>query len=252
MWKKLCAVWLIVCLLLATSLVLPQEAKAVLFVEDVVAIAEAVLQTFYIIADYAIQVEMIANAILQYETMILNLNPLDWPIIGELWAAVGTAFAIFERGKGLVHEFEDFSPQFIVLYPKFGEGRVGGEVFIEQQYTWNLQVREANQAAGEAQAIKEALETSMAVLEGAMHRSDRAVGNLQVMQAGNQINGVVATELIRMQQLLAMQGRAQMSKDMKEAAIDNEALANANHAMECFTCMDETIEGLRTLPQIRY
>jgi P-type conjugative transfer protein TrbJ len=91
-----------------------------------------------------------------------------------------------------------------------------------------------------AQSIVEHLSRDRSNLSAAVSWSQAAAGNLQVLQAGNQIQALVATQLMRLQQLSAASQRAQAAELAQQAAARDASRANADRLMQCFTCMAPT------------
>jgi conjugal transfer/entry exclusion protein len=79
-----------------------------------------------------------------------------------------------------------------------------------------------------------------------MH-SEAAEGHLQAQQAGNQLVGTLIAQTNATNTLLGTLARGQSTRDMMEAAARDQALMNAERAMEGFTEVQPT-EGLRALP----
>jgi P-type conjugative transfer protein TrbJ len=260
--KKWLAVAAICALLIGVT---TSKSSGIIAVFDEAAFAQMLLEAVWWAIDLAYQAEQIANQVTQianqvlqyemliqqYETMVTNLLTLEFDMSMVLSGAWGNIFARLQNALGMTHAYLSIGGEFAAMYPVFNREPMGGGDYVLELRTWSQQVRDAGQGAMSAQAIAESLEADVGTLEGALRRSDAAAGNLQVHQAGNQIEAIGVTQLMRIQQMMAQQGRAETSATMMEAAEKDQALGNAERWLFAFTYMDP-VAGLSQMPRLSY
>ena len=106
----------------------------------------------------------------------------------------------------------------------------------------------SGRVAMQSHAILEGIQEDEFTLQMAVSQSDGAVGHLQAMQARNNITALNTVQLIRMEQMLAAQGRMDTSRDMAEAAIKDQVMMRLDGAMEGWADWTQE-EGLHELPR---
>jgi P-type conjugative transfer protein TrbJ len=227
-----------------------RTARGQALVLDVANLGYQILNYAYDLSDIVAQAEQIAHLIIMVEQGITNLDPSDIPIIGPLFEAWAVLLDVFHRAEGIVFRLGAVEPQFTLLYPEFGGPAVDHILYVEQQRAWNLQVRHAHLTAMESHGIHDLLPDDMATLGETLRRSDAAAGNLEVTQEGNKITAIVATQLMRLQEMEAAQGRAVASKLMMEAAENDAAISNSKRWIGDQSLVLPT-PGLAELPTLR-
>ena len=214
--------------------------------------AETAIQAAAMVAKAAEQIQnqiiMINHQVEQIQHQLTNLQHLDPSVLGNLNGQIHQFMGVLQHVKGLGYRVGVLTEQFNNLYPQFGLPPVDGHTYREEQERWNLQTRHALEEAMQAQSIVEQIGEDQANLNATVDWSQAAVGNLQVLQAGNQIQGLVATQLMRLQQIMAASGRAQAAELARKAAENDAAIGNSKRMMECFDCMEPT-RPLNRLPR---
>jgi P-type conjugative transfer protein TrbJ len=216
--------------------------------------AETAMQAAAMVAKAAEQIQnqitMINHQVEQIQHQLTNLAHLDASVLGNLNGQIHQFMGVLQHVNGLGYRVGVIAEQFNGLYPEFGLPPVDGQTYRDEQAKWNLQTRHALEDAMRAQSIVEQIGADQANLNATVDWSQAAVGNLQVLQAGNQIQGLVATQLMRLQQIIAASGRAQAAEMARRAAENDAAIGNSKRMMECFDCMEPT-RPLNRLPRAR-
>lgn len=192
----------------------------------------------------------IENQVFMIENQVTNLATLDVSNIGALTGLFGNVLTVLSQADGITYSLGTIDNQFRDLYPELGLPASGGSQFIEALRAWNQQSRRAVQDAMRSQSVTEAIETDSVLIMDAVARSDTSTGNLSALQAGNQIDGLMAAQMVRMQEILAAVHRDQASKRAMETAINDAAIANAAYMMEGFGEATEVTPN--AMPDLRY
>lgn len=211
-----------------------------------------------LILDYAVQAEQLAQdvlaveqLILQYEIMLLNIRNLNWsglPIVGGLMDSLTN---IYESATGIVYTAAAIKEAFDELWQPFRVEVMDGATFYGKAFDWNEQVRRAHYDVMFLQNhVPVNLYDTRTVMREVMSRSAAAEGELQATQAGNELQAVIANQLMLVNEQLAMQSTAVDTQAMMDAATTDQAQLNGERWMHQFTAVTETT-GYSTLPKLR-
>ena len=257
-WKRVVVGVLIVGLVVSYS---QQQVFAIGGVADVV---HDPLAFFQMLLQGLQFVEMIEHQINQYNEMVLqttkwvqDLEHITAILPDAFHSIVNSAVELFHNAKGLAHTVREFEPHFDIMYADFGapERFFTVEQHIAMQQQWNMQVFDANKTAGKLESNHEQITMTQETVTQLLDASDAATGSVSVGQAGNRINAATTQTLLRIEALMAAEGRARLSKDMLEAGLRDAAVVNGEWAMYNFKEMlperdGVKIEGYETLPTI--
>ena len=186
------------------------------------------------------QVTMITHQVAQIQHQLTNLERLDPSVLDSMNGQIDHFMAVIKSAHGLGYQVGQIAEQFNGLYPEFGLPPVDGQTYREEQAAWNQQTPLALEQAVQAQSIVEHIATDQANLSATVAWSQAAVGNLQVLQAGNQIQGLMATQLMRLQQIMVASQRAQAAELARQASENDQAQGNARRLMEGYGEMGPT------------
>jgi P-type conjugative transfer protein TrbJ len=198
------------CLALALGAAPVREARA-LTVIDPSNLAQNLLQA-------ARALEQINNQIRQIEQQALMLaqNPLQ--LSDELTDSILEARALFAAAEGLSFEVQTMSDRLRDLYPETWEDFDLSEIGASAA-RWSRENRSAIQRAMEAEArAAQSLENAQGRIERALQSSANAQGQTSAAQAGNQLLGITAGQLMEIQALLVAQGRALETERLERVA----------------------------------
>jgi type IV secretion system protein TrbJ len=163
-------------------------------------------------------IEQINNQIRQIEqqTLMLARSPLQ--LAPELTQSIDEARALFDAARGLSFEAGRIGEELRELYPETFAAFDLGEV-LSRSDRWLEESRASLEVAMRAEASASgAADRSRSAVERALNASADAQGQTSAAQAGNQLLGVVATQLGELQLLIAAQGRALQTERMERLA----------------------------------
>lgn len=211
---------IIAILLLATSSLTCLPAKAQFVVYDPANHISSILQLVQAVEEVINQIVQLANEVQMLENMAKDLESLPTSIANNILDRLSKIEDLTRKANGIGYRIEEIERQYEDLYPE------------DQTVTLPAQAELVAQARARWQqsriAFKESLElTAQTVqntrvdstsLERLISASQSASGNLQAVQAGNQIEGLQTQQLIQMQNLMAGHYRAQVLENARQLA----------------------------------
>lgn len=162
------------------------------------------------------QIQQLAHEIEMLENMAKNLETLPDSIADDLRSRLLTVDALIAVAEGVAYDVASIEAQYDVLYREtYGASPPAAPVIVaEAREAWK-QSREGYKHSLEVQArVVKNIRDEIDELHGLVGDSQSAAGNLEVLQAGNQIAALSAEQMMQIQTLLAAQQRA----DALEAA----------------------------------
>ena len=227
--------------LLVGSLVLlsGQRATAQFAVIDTAAIAqmvteyttqlnqytEQIRQTSNQYQQIANQVQQIQHAYTQVHQGIQNLQNFNLNYAPSLLGLNQELQAKLNQARQIGYVVSQVQQQAQAIYPKV-QSVLTGQDLIAFQQQWAGAQREAAQVGLQVQAIQAQHQDMMEQVTTLMTRASQSQGNLDTQQALAQGQGLIATQLVSVEEQLATQGRLQALKTLEDATM-KEATAQA-------------------------
>jgi len=185
--------------------------------------AQNILQAVRALQQIEHQVRQIGHEIEMLETMARNLERLPDNVAG---GAIGNRISRIDRlmreAEGIGYDVGSLTREYERLYPEdYGDTPPDGAALVEASLERWRQSRAAWR--GTLSTLSAALEDNTAdasAISELIERSQAAAGNLEVLQAGNQLGAMQAEQLIQMEAMMAAQYRAEAlerSRDLAEA-----------------------------------
>lgn len=205
---------------LATTIaLLPGQTAAWRVVYDPWNHAENVLSAARALEEINNQVQQLSNEAQMLINQTRNLANLPLSIAGELQGSLNEVDRLIKDAQGIAYELSEIDSTYRQFFPDQYESSVStSKILADAQATWNL-AREGFRHALEVQAsVVGEIRSDAAALDRLIGESQGAVGNLQAVQAGNQLTALAAKQSMQLQSLLAASARA-------EALAEADALA---------------------------
>ncbi|MBG6145960.1 P-type conjugative transfer protein TrbJ [Labrenzia sp. EL_142] len=205
--------------LAATIALLPGQTAAWRVVYDPWNHAENVLSAARALEEINNQVQQLSNEAQMLINQTRNLANLPLSIAGELQGSLNEVDRLIKDAQGIAYELSEIDSTYRQFFPGQYESSVStSKILSDAQATWNL-AREGFRHALEVQAsVVGEIRSDAAALDRLIGESQGAVGNLQAVQAGNQLTALAAKQSMQLQSLLAASARA-------EALAEADALA---------------------------
>jgi P-type conjugative transfer protein TrbJ len=185
--------------------------------------AQNVLQAVRALQQIEHQVRQLGHEIQMLENMARDLKSLPENVAA---AAIGNRISrldqLMRQARGVGFDVGSITREYERLYPEtYGESPPGGAALVEASLERWRQSRDAYRDT--LMTLSAALEDNagdVGAIGDLLGRSQAAAGNLEVLQAGNQLGALQAEQLIQMEAMMAAQYRAEAlerSRDLAEA-----------------------------------
>lgn len=155
------------------------------------------------------QVQQLANEAQMLINQAKNLANLPTSIAGELQGSLSQVDQLIRDAQGIAYDLSEIDSAYRELFPKeYADSVSTSEILQDARESWNL-AREGFRHALEVQAqVVGEMRNDAATLDRLVDESQGAVGNLQAVQAGNQLTALAAKQSMQLQSLLAASARA--------------------------------------------
>lgn len=178
------------------------------------------------------------NTAQQLEAALKNLASMDSSTaaanMGQIQQTLAQLQALQQQVTGMSMDYQNFQQQWDANYGMSGTDYA----YQVQQLTQSTQ-RQIYDAM-RAQGLISDIPSDAANLQQLMNASQSSQGALAAAQAGNQISGILAQQIMRMQQIMAQSNQAQLAYQEKKQQQE----AMAHEASEAFFQeSDEPIKG---------
>jgi P-type conjugative transfer protein TrbJ len=220
--------------LVLVALLLPAVTWAQQAVIDVTSIAQMVVQYATQVKQYAEQAQQTYN---QYAQIKHELVMIEQGIKNLQHFDVNNAAALLSLGQQLQSKLAQarmlgYEANLVVsqaqgIYPRVN-GLLTGEQLTTTRRQWAAAQREAATVGLQVQAMQADHAATMARIAALMNASSQTEGNLDSQQALAQGQGLMATQLERIQGHLATQARLQTLHALEEASLTEAS----SHALE--------------------
>jgi len=210
------------CALPLSALIAP-PASAQLAVYDPANHVQNVYQAVRALQQVDQQVQQLTHEIAMLENMARDLENLPDSIAGDILSRMQRIDELMRDAEGIGYKVEEIEGAYEEAYPEtYGDKPPENAVLVgEARARWK-QSRTAyrESLAVTAQVVASAREDASS-LDRLIADSQSSVGNLQVLQAGNQIEALQTGQLMQMENMMAAHYRAEAlerSRNLAEAA----------------------------------
>ena len=169
------------------------------------------------------QIQQLTHEIEMLENMARDLENLPDSIAGDILRRLQRIDDLMREAEGIGYKVEEVERDYEEVYPEtYGDAPPENAVLVEQARDRWKQSRTAYRESlmVTAEVVSSAREDSSS-LDRLIGESQSAVGNLQVLQAGNQIEALQTEQLMQMESMMAAHYRAEAlerSRNLAEAA----------------------------------
>lgn len=155
------------------------------------------------------QITQLANEAQMLVNQASNLASLPTSVAGDLRASLGEVDTLIRAARGIAFEIGEIDREYRRLFPEEYDAAVTGDEMVrDAREAWQL-TREGFKHALEVQAgIVTELRTDAVTLDRLVAESQGAVGNLQAVQAGNQLTALSTKQSMQLQSLIAASARS--------------------------------------------
>lgn len=201
-------------------------------IQGTISAIQNVQQTINQATQIANEVAQINNQIQQINQGARNLASIPTNLSQSYIMSFGRLMQSLENVQGLMSTVDTMQRRFASKYPDFASSNPSFQQAQHYSDDWHKQNQQNVSDALESGAtVLQNLRDSQADLLSAQNSSTAAVGQLQAVQAGNQINAVVASQLQQMQAQNAVFQQAVLEKQASDEAREQLAEKQAKKAM---------------------
>jgi len=165
------------------------------------------------------QINQLANEAQMLINHAQNLASLPTSVAADLQASLRRVDGLIQNAQGIAYQVSAIDSEYRRLFPEQYASAVSTSRIIQDaQEAWRL-AREGFKHSLEVQAeVVGQVRGDTIVLDRLVARSQGAVGNLQVAQAGNQLTALAAKQSMQLQTLLAASARADALESARTVA----------------------------------
>lgn len=155
------------------------------------------------------QVQQLANEAQMLINQAKNLANLPTSIAGELQGSLTRVDQLIREAQGIAYDISEINSTYRRLFPdEYADSVSTSKILQDARESWNL-ARDGFRHALEVQAeVVGEIRTDASTLDRLVGESQGATGNLQAVQAGNQLTALAAKQSMQLQSLLASSARA--------------------------------------------
>ena len=210
--------------LLAGCLALAPLPVAALTVFDPSNFEQNLLQASRALTQITNQLHSLQNEMAMLHNMARNLAPLDYSALHALSAALQQMNDLMQRARGIGFDLAATEAAWARHYPRqYAEDTRYAVLLEDARQRWGDALDGLHQAMLVQAETVGNLAGDSEQLAALVARSDAALGNLQVGQAGNQLIALLTKQQLQAQSLAAAQYRAQTLQQARAALAQEQA-----------------------------
>jgi P-type conjugative transfer protein TrbJ len=183
------------------------------------------------IEQYAEQVQQTKQQIQMVANQLKNLKNLNFNDATSLLGLFQSVQGKYNQARQLGFQAQNVLAQAQALYPRV-QSVVPGATLRQYQQRWAAAQREAAAIGTQIQAMQGQQQALMQKSANLLTQGAGASGNLDIQQAQLQMHGLVLTELLSLEDQNVIQGRQQSMKDLKDATMEEAAIAVRTEATQ--------------------
>lgn len=219
--KKLSTVALSVAITagLSSFAVAPQAAHAQWIVYDPTNFSQNLLTAYRTLQSNLHELQEIENQITSLQNEARNLASLPQNILQQYQQTFQRFQQQVAQTEGLMKNLTNVRSQFQQQYPNYANTNPDFKNMSSIIDTWNATDRQNTQdALASGAAVLSQMQSGQTNVTGIVSASQGATGALQAAQATNQLEGVVAQELMKLNAQQALMQQAQLQRQAKDDA----------------------------------
>jgi P-type conjugative transfer protein TrbJ len=232
--------------LLASAAILtagsPKSAQAQFAVIDPANLVENIISALQNVQTVANQVTQISHEVqsLAYQLQNLQKMPagISSSVIGQYVSEFSQLASAMKNINGIAANVANLTTKYNTTFPttSLAQGPLSSANVLSQLTGWLNQSRSVYQGAYNTQAqVMTSLGADSAAVQQLLQTSGSSQGALDAIQAGNQLNGQVAAQLMKINTQMATTNQAQMNWIAQQTQMIAQAQTTSQHAMVGYT-----------------
>ncbi|MEE9380199.1 MAG: P-type conjugative transfer protein TrbJ [Hyphomonadaceae bacterium] len=205
---------------LPLSLITAPPANAQWVVYDPANHIQSIIQAIQAVEEVTNQIQQLTHEIEMLENMARDLESLPDSIADDILRRMQRIDELMRRAEGIGYKVEEIEREYEVAYPEdYGSTPPRRAVLVEQaRDRWKqsrVAYRESLQVTAQVVSTARADSENLNRLIGS---SQSAAGNLQAVQAGNQIEALQTEQLMQIESMMASHYRAEALERSRQLA----------------------------------
>lgn len=178
------------------------------------------------------QITQLANEAQMLVNQAHELTSLPTSVAGELQTSLGQVDSLIRDAQGIAYDLSEIDRAYRQLFPEEYAASVSTSTIVQDaQQAWQ-NAREGFRHSLKVQAeVVGQVRTDAGTLDRLIAESQSAIGNLQAVQAGNQLTALAAKQSMQLQTLLAASTRADALESARAVATREQARARFERFM---------------------
>ena len=169
------------------------------------------------------QIDQLRNETQMLLKMERDLLPLGQTISPELASTFGQLRSLMDRADGVKLKVLETDQAMAKLFPKeLYAARSRDDLVRDATTRWQETLAAYRRSATLQAQISQTLESDASLMTTLLARSGAAAGNLAVAQAGNELAGLALKQTMQLQQMMAVQYRAESLERARRLASERE------------------------------
>lgn len=166
------------------------------------------------------QVQQLAHEIEMLENMARDLERLPDSIASDIRSRMQRIEDLMRRAEGIGYTVQDVERDYEEIYPEtYGNTPPAGQVLVDDaRIRWRQSRTAYRDSLAVAANVVEHSRADSESLSSLLTQSQAAAGNLQALQAGNQIEALQTEQLMQIESMMAAHYRAEALNRAKELA----------------------------------
>lgn len=212
------------CAGIALTLFLESPARADLPVIDVSVLTQNVLEASRLLQQINNQLQSLQNQATMLENMARNLTSLNFSTLNQLTSPLQQISQLINQAQRIAFTVNATESAFSQLYPQqYASSTSTGQLLTDAQSRWQNSMAAFQQTLTMQAQITQNVSADTGTLSSLVSASQGATGNLQALQANNQLVALSTKQQLQIQSLMATQYRAEALKQAGDAEAEEEA-----------------------------
>ncbi len=203
-------------------LIMPAQAQMAVF--DGSNFAQNVLQAARALQQINNQIQQLQNEATMLQNMGKNLSSLNTSQLSTMISALTQISNLMNQGNGIAFNVNSTNSAWTSSFPSsYAVGTSSSSLAVNAQTRWQQSMAAYQQTLQVQAQVAQNVQSDATTLSSLVNTSQGAVGNLQVLQATNQLLALATKQQLQVQSLMAAQYRANSLDTARKAEDETSA-----------------------------
>lgn len=203
---------------------LTPPASADLPVIDVSVLSQNVIEAARLLQQINNQLQSLQNEAMMLENMARNLASLNLSTLNQLVSPLQQISQLINQAQGIAFTVNAAESAFAQFYPQqYGSSTSIAQLLADARSRWQNSMSAFQQTLAIQSQIAQNVSADTGTLSSLVAASQGATGNLQALQANNQLLALSTKQQLQIQTLMATEYRAEVLEQARDAEAEEEA-----------------------------